>query len=124
MSLGTGPRADGANPGCVEVESPLVAIGGAPEDGQADLAVLEIEAVLAARGDADRGRLAGRSPLDDEPPAVDVLLPVRGTTDRSARDLGEEACGEERDVGTLSFSRRRSSFQVTRKRNSRTGQDG
>ena len=88
-----------------QVESLLVAIGGAPEDGQADLAVAKIETVLAARGDADRqGAVPGgacpsrsrffappaRSSFDDQPSAVDMFFPVIGTKDGPAGDLGQE----------------------------------
>src|SRR5512138_761114 len=79
-----------------------MAISGGSQDRKADLTVPEIEAMLTARGKADRRDFPGRTPFDDQPPAMDVLLAVGGTPDRPGRDLGEERrVGERRRQAQL-----------------------
>jgi len=108
----------------VEIEPPLMTVGGAPEHGQPQLAVLEVEAVLTAsmrcqRDSRPRAGLPSRTsqrPWTCSSPSAGRRMAPPGTSQRSAESTNA--------VGTRSFSRRRSSFQVTRKRNSRAGQRG
>src|SRR4030042_3537073 len=73
-----GPFPPGRDRG-IEVEPLFVTVGRTPENGQPQLAVEEIEAVLAARRDANARCLIAGVALDDEPASVDMLLPVGRT---------------------------------------------